>query len=186
MTYAMRNEEFRRSKMLFQRAEEFAEAVKRSKGKIVFLVHPSYSGVVQMRKLVQKTKVPLVVLEVDFKIDETKDRLRTEKSFFVSTEYADPTPLGGWTKLHEVLRASNVKTILVGGALSSPVPEETVKIFYPEVHAHEKNLGRRLITSIVRGCVGATYVELIKAGHPKVRLMPGLLHEHKPQYARRV
>ena len=212
---------------LFERHEEFAEAVKKSGGKIVVLVHPYYadhddsnlaherpwlSGFApkspevqkaekiakaeydaKLRKLAAKAKVPIVVLEEHHQIHESGGRFRNRGAFFVPTFPGNPQPIDDWPELHAVLRRAKVENILVAGTYShgfggifngKPVYVEQKAKEAPEIVAHESKMPRPPVRSIVYGCVGSAYEELIKAGFKKVRIVPNLVFPDKPIYAK--
>ncbi len=189
---------FEKPRNLYEKSQEFIDAVKRSKGKVVVLVHPLYliySGATNYRDTEKYTRVlqgldknakpPIIVLEEEENIIHTSSAFRrfNSKPFFVGTNgVADPTE--GWEKLHKNLRTAGVKSVLIGGMFSI-LNDRLAKKFHQKVIEYERRQTRPPKQTIVLGCVGNTYTNMIEAGHPIVRLIPNLLFPDKPCHAER-
>ncbi len=190
-------------KMLHEAKEEFTEAVKRSKGKVVVLVHPFYLDYSpsdeswaqnaeqrqRHREIVLKLakahpRVPIVVLEEEGKAQQTHAVLSAPNSFYVNTYESNPNPVSGWKKLHRAFENSGVKTVLLGGQLAHKEHLSFLTSLYGDIKAHDAKLNRPPGSSIVRGCVAGAYNEIIEAKYAKVRLLPNLLFPDKPEFKR--
>ncbi len=196
--------------MLFERHAEFAEAVKKSKGKVVVLVHPFFArrqgyvnhqhpGVVNegayedsLKKLVAGAKAPVVVLEEDEIIHRhrqppiapTHVEIGNNNTYFVKTLPTAPTPIAGWEPFHELFQRAGVKTVLVAGTLAVSFTTPEVEIHAPAIHRYEQGFNRPPTKSIAWGCVGVMYETFIKAKYAKVRVLPTAVFPHAPCYGK--
>ncbi len=186
------------ARILFEHSKSFKEAVAKSGGKVVLLVHPFYAKYREavthqttamtkykkvLNELLRKTKAPLVILEEEDNIDKTSS-VAGNAPFFVETREHDPTPLRSWYELHRELREAGVKTLLIGGCYASSATSIDAYFTHPSIVEYERSLRRRVFRSIVGGCIGKTYGEMIEANHGKIRLMPNLLFPDKPLYGK--
>ncbi|MFH1779567.1 MAG: hypothetical protein ABH803_00280 [Candidatus Micrarchaeota archaeon] len=188
-------------KLLHNSEKEFAEKVKQSKGKIVFLVQPFFTlpdeaiqekhlfspeDAVQlkdyyskMRRLNEKVKLPIVVLIRDAHAGFTHKFLGKANPFFVYSKASDP--ISGWDNLSAVFNKMGVKKILLGGMHSgsfslyappaSLVEHERKVIKNPKVRMNR--------TVIWANCVGVAYRSLVERKH-EVFLLKNLLYPEKP------
>lgn len=168
---------------LFEHSGAFREAVQRSDGKVVLLVHPLYdkrglSG--RYKKLLKKlavAKAPILVMQEEGKIQLAHASLHSHNPFYIETEVGDPEPTQGWEKLHAALRQAGATTILIGGMYAN---QRVYNEDRPRVEEYERAQFPHLISDpISGGCVGGTYAQIIRAGFGKVRLMPNLIYPRK-------
>ncbi len=120
-----------KAKLLFRHRQTFARAVKKSRGKVVVLVHPLFAKYdrigtntrnygrykAALERLLTKSKVPVIVLEERHKIGQTHAAFgEPHWPFYVETHLGSPTPYpANWEKLFKVFNAARVETILIGG-----------------------------------------------------------------------
>ncbi|MBI4406282.1 hypothetical protein HY571_00010 [Candidatus Micrarchaeota archaeon] len=187
-------------RMLFENPAEFAEAVKKSKGKVVVLVHPFFTrennaNFRRYDKTLEKLrsrigKIPIIVMEQRASVGSTSNRFNGEKVFYVKTMPSNPQPEDGWQKMHTALSKSNVRTLLIGGIFSTRVPsKKEEKQWATKIFEYEKTFSRPYKGGIAHDCVGITYLRLVserkKAGYKTIRLIPNLVYPDKPRYTKR-
>ncbi len=179
--------------LLFENREKFAGKVKRSKGKVIVLVHPLYSLAWKDRKyrralegVMKKATAPIIVLEEAEKVAKTHAELKNAKPvYYVETVPNWVTPMQSWAALHTALRNARVKTILLGGMNAKHAePDDAIFRLDREtaIRAYERSQRRPAYLPITARCVGETYFRLIQGNHGKIRLMPELLSPDKPEY----
>lgn len=172
--------------MLTLNEPQFREAVQRSKGRVVVLVHPffeapkgEYRSVIN--RLKSKVKWPVVVLEEDFNIDRTHNRLGVVKPFYVATHESSPAPKVGWGKLRRALSEGGVKHILIGGMYSrvSRISggDRTIDHYLSIADYEGKQVGEPIVS---HGCISHAYRHLLNGPFEKVRLIPNLVYPDKP------
>lgn len=166
-------------RMLLERQEEFRAGVKKSRGKVIVLVHPLYEEVrdFETRRLRPPPKL-----------------VAYERSLTSLTESGAPTPLSGWNAVHGLFRAVGVKRILIGGMQArEPDAEdidrrrrkdfrvgETLRREREAVQEHERGLKKTPRRTLIEGCAGGAYSHFIRAGHPQVRWLPNLAFPERP------
>ncbi len=183
-------ESFRKSKDdIFARKSKFESEVAKSKGKVVVVVHPFYDHwktsfpveyFDRVNALIKQSKAPVIILEEHDRVHVTRAMLKA-RAFFVRTKIADPTPVAGWRKVHELLQAAGARTILIAGSYALHTNPTPRLIDDQLIRQYEMTLGRNRRVPIVGGCVAGAYEQMIRQGYEKVRLVPQVVYPDKPK-----
>ncbi len=195
--------------MLFERHAEFTRAVGRSRGKVIVIVHPFYARDRQpffdyndaiklqrlayefnLKRLISRAKAPVIVMEeyeteMEGVLRQTHAEIGSQNTFFVKTKAGKALPHGGWKALHDVLRQSGVKTVLLGGTTADTMDEKEARKKAPEILRYEKRFNRPATETITFGCVARTYESFINGKYAKVRIVPSIAFPRRPRYGER-
>ncbi|MCX6803497.1 MAG: hypothetical protein NTY48_02915 [Candidatus Diapherotrites archaeon] len=181
-----------------EKRKQLEKMVKTSKGKAIVLVHPYYNEN-SLNKILATTKVPVIILEVTWRVHELRGLLMAKraKCFILKTRPDSPVlenkeKLDDSQKdLSDLLKSVGIKKIFLGGQHTGTIyKNKNDATFNQKNHIleHEMSLRARNPTSdksihiIQDACVGMTYSNLIKNGGLNPRLLSRTLHPARPQY----
>ncbi len=186
---------------------DFKRRVKRSKGKILLLVHPFYAEVPtgsastynkMIINLLSQERLPIIVLE-QHKDWENNNDLYPPHALVLPTHRNSPTPIlkvspesnhktngdDHHALLAQLLSKAGVTRIRIAGmqtkiSRDSQLLRETREI----IEGHEKSLGKKAKPPFINwGCVGVAYANLIKLNQFKrVELIPQAVNPLHPGY----
>lgn len=196
--------------MVFQRPEELREALSKSGGRAIILVHPYYhqhhhsefeSPVHSDRtrylrvltKTMERTKLPVIVFEEQAHLQETKPFLRFKFGkpfFFVATDVANPDPVVGWNAALDHLSGLGLRHAIVGGQyLHYSTREDLISGAWrgqPKALEDIELVSRKIAGASKKkhlpyeGCVGYTVRHLLRKKF-RVSLMPFGSHYAPPK-----
>ncbi|NUN11083.1 hypothetical protein HUU53_00355 [Candidatus Micrarchaeota archaeon] len=164
--------------LLHESLSDFQEQVRKSKGRIIAIIHPYYGSkktlekpyLDMLKKVVEKSRFPIVVFEEEKKAQETQENI--PNAFMVHTFSGDPKPLMTWQSLHSLLKEAGVSQIQVGGRYAhfdEPIPR-----YHEDMPPYV----------LMVGCVSGAYKEFVWNGF-KARVIPELLYPDKPKLVRK-
>ncbi len=194
---------FRRNIGLFEMPKrdlrQLGRRIRTAGGKVIILMHPHYANAPQryeaaIRKIMAQEKTPVIILEEDQSVQRTRGKLAKAGSpdhLIVPTIYS--STILKWhglryfevdenhSVLSEILKQAGAKTVYVGGMYTRRAQDAVVL-------GYERNWlkGRLPETdySIVTGCAGRLYKELIHGGQfEKVRWLTAAMHDEKPKWS---